>query len=145
MVIKKGDGPANVMCGARGLVIVSLLLSACSSFAHAQTSDKADAKAVDGFSAAVARAGAHIIQLRTPAQIVGPCLQVTWRRLSTRQNVIEAEEVVSVPTNFLILRDDVLRGQSKAVSRNIKENIRDENGLCRCHRSKSHLHPLAEP
>ena len=82
MVTRKGDGPANVMCIVRGLVIASLLLSACSGVADAQAADKADAKAVDGYSAAIATAGDRSPYPETHARTVGPCLQVTWRRLS---------------------------------------------------------------
>ncbi len=68
-----------MMCVVRGLVIVSLLLSACSGSAHAQAADKADAKAVDGFSAAVATAGNQRPGFEANAQTAGLCLQVTWR------------------------------------------------------------------
>ena len=87
MVSKEGHGLANVMYVVRGLVIVSLLLSACSGTAHAQAADKADAKAVDGFSAAVATAGDQRPSFRMKPWTVGLCLQVTWRRLSAEQSI----------------------------------------------------------
>lgn len=80
MVVRKGHGPANVMRIVRGLVIVSLLFSARSGIVDAQAADKAEAKAVDGFSAAVATAGDILPLLRTGAQTVVLRLQVTWRR-----------------------------------------------------------------
>jgi len=63
MVARKTDGPANVMWSVRRLVIVSLLLYAYSGIADGQV-DTANAKAVDGFSAAIVTAGDHLICLK---------------------------------------------------------------------------------
>ena len=56
MVARNTDGPANVMWIVTRLVIVSLLICACSGIAEGQV-DTANAKAIDGYSAAIATAG----------------------------------------------------------------------------------------